>query len=168
MIEILFKKLDEKAQIPERKHITDAGFDLVATSCKYNRTYDRFEYGVGFATKLPLGYEAEIRPRSSNTKTDAYIPNAPGTIDSGYTGEWKVFYKLRTPVEQLFPGKFEFDDLAILEMENEYAPYREGDKIAQCLIHKTEDVIWNVVEELPNTDRGADGGINRTDTNFKV
>lgn len=82
MIEILFKKLNENAVIPEKKHDTDAGFDLVATSCKYNQIYDRFEYGVGFATKIPAGFEAEIRPRSSNTKTEAYIPNAPGTIDS--------------------------------------------------------------------------------------
>jgi len=166
MVEILFKKLNENAVFPFRKHTTDAGYDLIATSCKYNPLYDRFEYGLGFATKIPVGYEAEIRPRSSNTKTEAYIPNAPGTIDANYTGEWKVFYKLRTPIEQLFPDGI--DDLAILEMENEYAPYKEGDAIAQCLIHKTEDIWFRDVEELPETDRGSDGGINRLDKNFKV
>lgn len=166
MIEIQIKQLHEKAKLPRRKHFTDAGFDLVATSCKYDVKYDRYEYGLGFATKLPLGYEAEIRPRGSNTKTEAYIPNAPGTIDSGYTGEWKVFYKLRTPIEQLFPDGV--DELAILEMENEYVPYKEGDAIAQCLIHKTEDVDWTVITELPNTDRGDDGGVNRLDSNFIV
>lgn len=165
MIEILFKKLDENAVVPTRKHVTDAGFDLIATSCKYNPIYDRFEYGVGFATKLPLGYYAEILPRSSNTKTEAYLPNSSGVIDSGYTGEWKVFYKLRTPFNILFTDS---DDLSLLEMENEYAPYKVGDAIAQCLIHKVEDVNWNVVEELPETDRGSDGGINRMDKNFKV
>lgn len=166
MVEILFKRLNEKSVLPTRKHMTDAGYDLIATSCKYNPKYDRFEYGVGFATKIPVGYEAEIRPRSSNTKTNAYIPNAPGTIDSNYTGEWKVFYKLRTPFEQLFPeGDYE---LNLLEMENEMAPYKVGDAIAQCLIHKTEDIWFCDVEELPDTDRGADGGINRDDVNFKV
>ena len=165
MVEILFKRLDRNAVLPMRKHITDAGYDLIATSCKYNRKYDRFEYGVGFSTKIPLGYEAEIRPRSSNTKTKAYIPNAPGTIDSGYTGEWKVFYKLRTRFEDLFP---EGDrDLNLLEMENELAPYKVGDAIAQCLFHKTEDAWFTEVDELPSTDRGSDGGLVRDDNNFK-
>lgn len=165
MIEILFKKLDKNAVIPEKKHDTDAGFDLVATSCKYNQIYDRFEYGVGFATKIPAGFEAEIRPRSSNTKTEAYIPNAPGTIDANYTGEWKVFYKLRTRFEELFPDGDK--ELNLLEMENELRPYAIGDKIAQCLIHRVEDSRFIVVDELPETDRGADGGINRNDKNFK-
>lgn len=166
MVEILFKRLDEKAVLPTRKHFDDAGYDLIATSCKYNPKYDRFEYGVGFATKIPVGYEAEIRPRSSNTKTDAYIPNSPATIDSGYTGEWKIIYKLRTPFEQLFP---EGDrELNLLEMENELRPYKVGDAIAQCLIHKTEDIWFRDVEELPNTERDADGGVNRDDKNFTV
>lgn len=166
MVEILFKRLNENAVLPIRKHFDDAGYDLIATSCKYNPIYDRFEYGVGFATKIPLGYYAEILPRSSNTKTEAYLPNSSGVIDSGYTGEWKVFYKLRTPIEYLFPDGV--DDLAILEMENEYAPYKVGDAIAQCLIHKTEDIWFCDIEELPETNRGTDGGINRNDKNFKV
>ena len=165
MVEILFKRLNENAKLPTRKYLTSAGYDLIATSCKYNPMYDRFEYGLGFATKLPVGYEAEIRPRSSNTKTEAYIPNAPGTIDADYTGEWKVFYKLRTPINQLFD---EIDDLAILEMENEHAPYKVGDAVAQCLIHKTEDIWFRDVENLPETDRGEDGGLNRTDKDFTV
>lgn len=165
MIEILFKKLDENALIPTRKHEGDAGYDLKAVSCKYDPIYDRYIYGLGFATKIPLGYEAEVRPRSGNTKTEAYIPNAPGTIDSNYTGEWKVIYKLRTPIQELFPDGV--DDLAILEMENEYIPYKEGDLIAQVLFHKTEDAKFSTVDELPSTDRGVDGGVNRTDTNFK-
>lgn len=164
MIEILFKKLDKNAIIPERKHDTDAGFDLVATSCKYNYKYDRFEYGVGFATKIPAGFYAEILPRSSNTKTDAYLPNSSGVIDANYTGEWKVFYKLRTRFEDLFPDGD--TELNILEMENELSPYKIGDKIAQCLIHRVEDAKFITVDELPETDRGADGGINRDDKNF--
>ena len=166
MVEILFKRLNEKSVLPTRKHMTDAGYDLIATSCKYNPKYDRFEYGVGFATKIPLGYYAEILPRSSNTKTDAYLPNSCGVIDSGYTGEWKVFYKLRQSFDELFPTGDR--ELNLLEMENELRPYKVGDAIAQFLIHRTEDVWFCDVEELPETDRGDDGGINRDDKNFKV
>lgn len=80
---IKFKKLNENAVIPFQKHKgEDACYDLVATSCKYNPKYDRFEYGLGFATEFTPDWEAEIRPRSTNTKKDVYIPNAPGTIDS--------------------------------------------------------------------------------------
>ena len=137
---VKIKKLNENAVIPFQKHVgEDACYDLVPVSYKYNPKYDRFEYGVGFATKIPLGYYAEILPRSSNTKTDAYLPNSCGVIDSGYTGEWKVFYKLRQSFDELFPTGDR--ELNLLEMENELRPYKVGDAIAQFLIHRTED-IW--------------------------
>ena len=82
MIQVKFKKINENAIIPDFKHIGDAGKDLFATSIKYNPKYDRLEYGLGFATAIPQGFECPIRPRSTNTKKDWYIPNAPGTIDS--------------------------------------------------------------------------------------
>ena len=77
------KKLNENAVIPFKKHpVEDACYDLIATSYKYNPEKDRFEYGLGFATEFSSDWEAEIRPRSTNTKKEVYIPNAPGTIDS--------------------------------------------------------------------------------------
>lgn len=82
-MKVLFKKLVPEAQIPKCKHPgEDACYDLIPVSCKYNPKYDRFEYKLGFATEFSEDWEAEIRPRSTNTKTDCYIPNAPGTIDS--------------------------------------------------------------------------------------
>lgn len=160
-MKVLFKKLVPEAQIPKRKHpVEDACYDLVPVSYKYNPKYDRFEYKLGFATQFSSDWEAEIRPRSTNTKTDAYIPNAPGTIDSGYTGEWNVFYKLRTPFEQLFPDGI--DDLNLLEMENEYAPYKiDGTAIAQVKFNRVEHTDWIEVDELSDTERGADGGLIR-------
>ena len=164
-MKIPFKKLNEKAVIPEFKHPEDAGKDLFPVSVKYNEKYDRLEYGLGFATAIPEGYEVEIRPRSSQTKKDWYIPNAPGTIDAGYRGEWFVMYKLRTSFEQLFP---EGDKkLNILEMENELAPYKVGDAVAQCYLEKIEDTEWEEVDELDDTDRGTDGGLVRDNKNFK-
>ena len=160
MINVKFKKLNENAVIPNFKHSGDAGKDLIATSMKYNPKYDRFEYALGFATEFSSDWEAEIRPRSTNTKTDAYIPNGPGTIDSCYRGQWFVMYKLRTPFEQLFP---EGDrELNILEMENEFAPYKiDGTPIAQVKFNRVEHTDWIEVDELSDTDRGADGGLIR-------
>ena len=157
---ILFKKLNENAVIPFQKHEgEDACYDLVATSCKYNPKYDRFEYGLGFATEFTPDWEAEIRPRSTNTKKDVYIPNAPGTIDSNYRGEWFVMFKHRVPFDTLFPAGDR--DLNILEMENELAPYKVGDAVAQVKFNRVEQANWIVVDELTDTSRGADGGLVR-------
>lgn len=160
-MKVLIKRLNEKAVIPFKKHpFEDACYDLIPVSYKYNPKYDRFEYKLGFATEFSPDWEAEIRPRSTNTKTDAYIPNAPGTIDSNYRGEWLVFYKLRTSFDQLFP---EGDrELNILEMENEMAPYKiDGTPIAQVKFNRVEHVFWCDVDELSDTSRGADGGLIR-------
>ena len=162
---VKIKKLNENAVIPKFGKPGDGCQDVVAVSCKYNPKYDRFEYGLGFATEFEPNYKARICPRSSNTKTDAYIPNSPACVDSNYRGEWMVMYKLRTPFEQLFPeGNYE---LNLLEMENELAPYKVGDRIGQIVIMPFPKVEFEEVEKLPETDRGSDGGINRTDNNFK-
>lgn len=80
---VKIKKLHENATIPFQKHVNeDACYDLIPVDYQYNPTYDRFEYKLGFATEFSPDWEAEIRPRSTNTKTNAYIPNGPGTIDS--------------------------------------------------------------------------------------
>ena len=164
-IKIPLLKLNENAVLPKFKHDTDAGADLIAVSCLYNEKYDRFEYGLGFATEIPEGYYIKIAPRSSNTKTEAYLPNGEGTIDSDYRGEWKVFYKLRTRFDELFPTGDR--NLNLIEMENELAPYEVGDKIAQCFLCKKPD--WEFVEtdKLSETERGTDGGINRIDKDCK-
>lgn len=158
---VKIKKLSENAVIPFKKHpVEDACYDLVPVSYKYNPKYDRFEYALGFATEFSSDWEAEIRPRSTNTKTDAYIPNGPGTIDSCYRGQWFVMYKLRTPFEQLFPeGDYE---LNLLEMENEKAPYKiDGTPIAQVKFNRVEHTDWIEVDELSDTSRGTDGGLIR-------
>jgi len=159
MVGIKFKKLDENAVMPHYKHDGDACCDLYATSCKYNPKYDRFEYGLGFATEFSPQYEAEIKPRSTNTKKECYMPNSPGTIDSNYRGEWFVMYKLRTSFEQLFP---EGDtELNILEMENELAPYKVGEAIAQVAFRRVIKQLWVERDDLSDTERGTDGGLVR-------
>ena len=157
---VKIKKLNENAVIPFKKHVNeDACYDLIATSYKYNPDKDRFEYGLGFATEFTPDWEAEIRPRSTNTKKEVYIPNAPGTIDSNYRGEWFVFFKHRVPFEMLFPTGDR--ELNILEMENELAPYKVGEAIAQVKFNRVEHTDWIEVEELSDTSRGADGGLIR-------
>ena len=157
---VKIKKLNENAVIPFKKHPTeDACYDLIATSYKYNPDKDRFEYGLGFATEFTPDWEAEIRPRSTNTKKEVYIPNTPPTIDSNYRGEWMIMFKHRVPFEMLFPTGDR--ELNILEMENELAPYTVGEAIAQVKFNRVEHTDWIEVEELSDTSRGADGGLIR-------
>ena len=162
---VKIKKLNANAVIPFKKHPKeDACYDLIATSCKYNPEKDRFEYGLGFSTEFTPDWEAEIRPRSTNTKKDVYIPNAPGTIDSNYRGEWFVMFKHRVPFDILFPTGDR--ELNILEMENELAPFKVGDYVGQIWFEEIIDPEWEVVDELEDSERGADGGLVRDNKDF--
>ena len=81
-MEVKIKKLNENAVIPRYSHPTDAGLDLVATSYEYKSDIDCHVYGTGLAVEIPEGYVGLIYPRSSNRKTNAYMCNHVGVIDS--------------------------------------------------------------------------------------
>lgn len=158
-MEVLIKILDNKAVIPFKKHPDgDACYDLIATSCKYDSKYDRFIYGIGFSTELPPYWEAQIRPRSTNTKTDFYMPNSPSTIDSNYRGEWLVVYKHRVPFNMLFPAG---DPILNIYTMQKLAPYKIGEAVAQVKFSKVPSVEWKISEIISETSRGVDGGLIR-------
>lgn len=95
----------------------------------------------GFAMAIPVGYEAQIRPRSGlATKFGISIPNAPGTIDADYRGQVKV---------------------ALINHGREPFEITRGMRIAQMVIKPVPRVQWIEVEQLPDTDRG-DGGFGHT------
>ena len=92
---------------------------------------------TGFFIELPEGYEAQIRPRSGLAfKHGIGIVNSPGTIDADYRGEIKVL------LVNLSADDFEVNT---------------GDRIAQMIVAKHEQVQWQEVEELGETTRGAGG-----------
>lgn len=152
-MEVLIKRLNPKAVIPTYKHVdengcpNDMGMDITCIDVEYDEKYDRFIYHTGLAFKLPQGYGMLIFPRSSNTKTDAYLPNSVGILDSTYTGELIFAYKLR-------------------DKSMNTPPYEIGDKIVQIVILPYPSISFTEVDQLPETDRGSDGGINRTDKDF--
>lgn len=117
---------------------------------------------TGLHVALPEGYEMEIRPRSNLTKTKLIIANAPGTVDADYRGEILVIFECieDSPSEStnLFPyynnyiNNNKLDDL--------YFPYGIGDRCAQLLIRRYEEIAWHEVdtlEELGETKRGHGG-----------
>jgi len=133
-MKIKFKKLNKRAEIPVYAKDGDAGMDLVATTLI--RTSKFFEYGTDLAMEIPKGYVGLLFPRSSISKTDHFLRNSVGVIDSGYRGE----IKLRMSIPAL--GETE---------------YLIGDKVGQLILMKLPWVEIEEVEELSDTDRGEGG-----------
>lgn len=72
---------DKSVPLPTYGREGDACCDVYAKSIEYDSDKDRFIIHTGLYFALPDEYEMELRPRSSNTKTDFYMPNSPGTLD---------------------------------------------------------------------------------------
>lgn len=101
------------------------------------KTLDRYVVPTGISIALPVGYEAQIRPRSGlSAKHGITMMNAPGTIDADYRGQIHVIMV-----------NLSHDDFVI----------NDGDRIAQMVIAKHEVVDWDEVEVLDETVRGAGG-----------
>jgi dUTP pyrophosphatase len=92
---------------------------------------------TGLFIELPVGYEAQVRPRSGlAAKSGVTVLNTPGTIDADYRGEIKVI---------------------LVNLSSEPFTINDGDRIAQMIIAKHEKANWNQVTELQETSRGAGG-----------
>jgi dUTP pyrophosphatase len=98
---------------------------------------ERTLVGCGIAIELPVGYEAQIRPRSGlAVKHGVTVLNAPGTIDSDYRGEIKV---------------------ALIHLGAEPLTIAPGMRIAQMVVARYASVLWDDVTELQKTERGEGG-----------
>lgn len=94
-------------------------------------------------TAIPEGYEVQVRSRSGLAlKQGIFVLNSPGTIDSDFRNDWGVI-------------------LANFGTEN--FEIKQGDRIAQAVLNKVEQITWKEVEDLDETDRGL-GGFGSTDT----
>lgn len=99
-LEIKLKKLNKNAIIPEYAHDGDVGMDLTAISVEYDRENDMYIYYTGLAFETDKHYGIFLFPRSSNRKTDAYLCNHVGIVDSAiYRGEIMLCFKNRTSLE---------------------------------------------------------------------
>ena len=145
-MEVKIKKLSEDAVIPAYAHDTDAGLDLVATSYEYKSDIDCHVYGTGLAVEIPEGYVGLIYPRSSNRKTNAYMCNHVGVIDSGYRGEVMISFKNRDKI-----------DYNACEIPQLVKPYEIGQRVAQLIIMPYPKIKFVEVDELSDSDRGKNG-----------
>lgn len=126
-------------QLPAYETAHAAGLDLRAFISEeiIIKPLQRFLIPTGLFIELPIGYEAQIRPRSGLAyKHGVTVLNSPGTIDADYRGELKVL---------------------LVNLSDTDFVVKDGERIAQMVVAKHETVVWQQVEELSDTDRGAGG-----------
>ena len=130
-------------KLPEYATSMSAGFDLRANleESVTLKAGDRMLIGTGLFIALEPGYEAQVRPRSGLAlKKGITVLNAPGTIDADYRGEVGVI---------------------LYNASKEDFVIEPGERIAQMVIAKYEQISWEQVEVLDETERG-DGGYGHT------
>jgi dUTP pyrophosphatase len=139
VLEVLLKALDPTAAVPSYAKPGDAGADLVANeSALLKAGGGRAVVGTGIAIAIPQGYAGFVQPRSGLARDHGVTClNTPGLIDSGYRGELQVLLVNTDPSED-----FEI---------------RRGERIAQLVIQKVEHVQFELVDELPDSERGHGG-----------
>lgn len=164
-----FKRLTEDAITPTREHSTDSGFDLYANEDVIIYPGETKVISTGIAVQLPVGCEAQVRPRSgvtSKTKLRVQL----GTIDNDYVGDIGIIVdNIAVNKKERMAGHMGVDENYKLRhvdgsfsdlgtMNNDYVyKVRKGDRIAQLVVQflpKTEGVE---VDNLDETERGGKG-----------
>jgi len=125
--------------LPNYETAFSAGMDLRANISEAItlKPLERAIVKTGLFMELPLGFEAQVRPRSGlAAKKGITVLNSPGTIDADYRGEIGVI---------------------LVNLSNEDFVIENGERVAQMVIAKHEQITWEQVEALEDTSRGAGG-----------
>ena len=125
--------------LPSYETIASAGMDLRAhiVDAIVLKPLERKIIPTGLFMELPVGYEAQVRPRSGlAAKYGVSVLNSPGTIDADYRGEIGVI---------------------LVNLSNDIFTINNGDRVAQMVIAKHERAEWNEVINLSETSRGEGG-----------
>jgi dUTP pyrophosphatase len=125
--------------LPAYQTLGSAGMDICAFVQEPMQVapMQRVLVPTGLHIALPIGYEAQLRPRSGLAlKNGITLLNSPGTIDSDYRGEIKII---------------------LINLGAENFTINNGDRIAQMIIAKYETINWEQTENLDETNRAAGG-----------
>lgn len=137
-LSIPIKLLNDEAGIPAYAHDGDAGVDLRSLIDVDMAPFERICIPTGIALAIPSGHAGFVLPRSGlATKHGIAVANAPGLIDSNYRGEIKV---------------------TLINLDA-HRPFHiaKGDRIAQLVIMRVENVAFRDTEELDESNRGSGG-----------
>lgn len=140
MLSVPIVQLDRDLTLPTYAHVGDAGLDLYARENGVVAAGgSRLLMPTGIIIAIPLGYAGFVLPRSGNAlRHGLTVANAPGLIDAAYRGEIKVIL-LNTDATEAFQVD-------------------RGDRIAQLVVQRVEQVDWQIVEQLDGDDRGGGFG----------
>ncbi|MFI6073072.1 dUTP diphosphatase [Actinoplanes sp. NPDC051343] len=137
-LSIPLRRLDPDLPLPSYAHPGDAGADLVAAEDVELPPGARAAVRTGVALAIPDGYVGLVHPRSGlAARLGVTVLNAPGTVDAGYRGEILVILVNHDRVNTVKISR--------------------GDRIAQLVVQRVERAVFQVVEELDDTVRGAGG-----------
>jgi len=132
-----------KHELPKYQTAHSAGLDLVANleDSILLKPLQRALVPTGLFIELPIGYEAQIRPRSGlAAKNGISVLNSPGTIDADYRGEIKVI---------------------LVNLSDKDFEVKDGERICQMIVAKHESIVWQPEELLETSVRG-EGGFGHT------
>jgi dUTP pyrophosphatase len=137
-LQVALLRLDPELPVPAHARPDDAGVDLCTAIDVRLEPGRRSTVPTGVAIALPAGYAGFVHPRSGlAARHGLTVVNAPGTVDAGYRGEIRVTLLNTDP-----------DQALVL---------RRGDRIAQLVVQRVEQVRFVEVETLPQSVRGPDG-----------
>lgn len=130
-------KAEDESLVPDYETLGSAGADLKANESGILQPNERRLIKTGISIELPLGYEAQVRPRSGLAlKHGISMVNTPGTIDSDYRGEIGII---------------------LINHGDKPFEYKKGDRIAQLVIAKHSRAEFILTENLSQTQRGTGG-----------
>ena len=138
-LSIRVRRLDPELPLPARRHAGDAGYDLAARAdARLEPAGGRALVPTGISVAIPEGFAGFVQPRSGLAlRHGVTCLNSPGLIDAGYRDEISVLLVNLDP-------RVAFD-------------VRRGDRIAQLVIQRVENVTWQEVETLDDSARGRGG-----------
>jgi dUTP pyrophosphatase len=123
--------------LPAYATSASAGVDLRSAERYVLQPGERALVSTGVSIALPLGYEAQVRPRSGLALNHGItLPNSPGTVDADYRGEIKVI---------------------LLNLGGAPFTIEPGDRIAQMIVAPVSQVEWTEVDVLDETERSTGG-----------
>jgi dUTP pyrophosphatase len=134
-MKLKIKKLHPDAKIPGYAHEGDAGMDLFAVESFELEPMQRKSVPLGLAVEIPEGYVGLVWDKSGLSHKYG-LKNFGGVIDSGYRGEIHA---------------------GIMNLSDKFFSFEKGQKIAQLLIQKVEQIEFEETEALSDTDRGGHG-----------
>lgn len=172
-------KTKNGVEVPIAAHEGDIGLDVYAVDVEYDYENDCYVYHTGIKCETPKGFGAFLMLRSSNYKTDYYLANMVGLIDTAnYRGEiilkfkrrtsfWETMYVdamlswLKMPWYKRMFTKYEKIEQKYTKIYQDSIdtekPYELGEKIGQLVFVRFPNVIGTCVEELSETERGEGG-----------